>query len=150
MSVNHCRVCVQCRQHPCTCIQNFWILPSSGDNLLKGCECDPDNPIRLQDCFIIHAIQHSALARTDFDKLCPSLFPCEKERFEILFRDNPMLSRKVECPTTYEDTFQRRMNKIPVYTAGRGGGLRLPVGHVSQVVNLPPHLASKQQPPGCK
>lgn len=141
--------CVQCLQHPCTCIQNFWILPESGDNLLKGCLCDPDNPIRLQDCFIIHAIQHSQLARDDFDKLCNSLFPCERERFEFLFRDNPMLSRKVVCQTDSEDMFQRRMNKIPVYTSGVRGGLRLPVGHVSQVVNLPPHLASKSQPKGC-
>lgn len=129
-------------------MSNFWIL-KSGDNLLKGCECDPDNPIRLQDCFILHAIQHSQKARDDFNALCPALFPCERERFEILFRDNPLLTQKVVCETDYEDTFQRRMNRIPVYTSGLRGALRLPVGHVSQVVNLPPHLAPKSQPKGC-
>jgi hypothetical protein len=150
MSFNHCKVCAQCKTFPCTCISNFWILPESGKNLLKGCECDPDNPIQLQDCFVIHAIQHSYKARKDFCDLYPSLFPCEKERFDLLFGENPMLTRVVQDETAYEDTFQRRMNNIPVYTSGLRGGLRLPPGHVSQVVNLPPHLAPKQQPPGCK
>jgi len=150
MSFNHCKVCAQCKQHPCTCIDNFWILPESGRNLLKGCECDPENPIRLQDCFVLHAIQHSTKARKDFCDLYPSLFPCEKERFDILFGDNPLLTNLVVCSMNYEDTFQRRMNNIPVYTSGLNGAKRLPVGHVSQVVNLPPHLAPKQQPPGCK
>lgn len=150
MSVNHCKVCVQCKQHPCTCISNYWILPESGENTLKGCVCDPDNPIRLQDCFILWAIEHSQQARDDFCKLYPSLFPCEKERFDLLFGDNPLLSKLVVCQTDYEDTFQRRMNNIPVYTSGLNGAKRLPVGHVSQVVNLPPHLAPKRQPSGCK
>lgn len=150
MSVNNCRVCAQCCQHPCTCIDNFWILPESGKNLLRGCECDPCNPIRLQDCFIIHALQTSRRARCDFDALYPSLFPCEKERFDILFEDNPFISKLREDITTTEDKFQRRMNNIPVYTSGVRGAHRLPVGHVSQVVNLPPHLAPKQQPKGCK
>jgi hypothetical protein len=149
MSLNHCNVCAQCQQHPCTCIQNFWILPESGNNLLKGCPCDPDNPVQLQDCFILHAIQTSQLARDDFCKLYPSLFPCEKERFDILFEDNPFLTKLRECTTDTSDTFQRRMNNIPVYTSGLNGAKRLPVGHVSQVVNLPPHLASKRQPSGC-
>lgn len=151
MSFDHCKVCAQCKQHPCTCINtNFWILPESGRNLLKGCCCDPENPVRLQDCFILHALQNSQKARDDFCKLYPSLFPCEKERFDILFQDNPFLIKKRECTTRTSDTFQRRMNNIPVRTAGARGGLRLPVGHVSQVVNLPPHLAPKQQPSKCK
>jgi hypothetical protein len=149
MSLNHCKVCAQCKQHPCTCISNFWILPESGKNMLKGCPCDPCNPVMLQDCFILHALQTSQRARDDFDKLCPSLFPCEKERFEILFKDNPALTKLRQCTTEITDTFQSRMNRIPVYTSGLRGGLRLPVGHVSQVVNLPPHLAPKRQPSGC-
>jgi len=149
MLLNNCRVCAQCRQHPCTCISNFWILPESGKNLLKGCECDPENPIRLQDCFILHAIQHSQKARDDFVRLYPALFPCEKERFDLLFQDNPMLTRLVLDDREDADTFQRRMNRIPVYTSGLRGGLRLPVAHVSQIVNLPPHLAPRAQPRQC-
>lgn len=149
MSLNHCKVCAQCKQHPCTCITNFWVLPESGKNLLKGCECDPDNPIQLQDCFILHAIQTSQQARDDFCRIYPALFPCEKERLDLLIQDNPFLSKLSEDQTTTTDTFQRRMNNIPVYTAGRGGALRLPVAHVSQIVNLPPHLAPKRQPSGC-
>jgi hypothetical protein len=140
--------CSQCRAYPCTCSRNFWIL-LSGDNLLKGCECDPDNPIRLHECFIFHAITHSARARHDFDVLYESLFPCEKERFTLLFRDNPMLSRLVVDCTTASDQFQSRLNRIPVYTAGQNGGRRLPVGRVSQLMQLPPHFAPKSQPRRC-
>lgn len=149
MSLNHCNVCAQCKLYPCTCISNFWILPESGKNLLKGCECDPENPIQLQDCFILHAIEQSQKARNDFCTLYPALFPCEQERLDILIEDNPLLSKLREDPTTATDKFQARMNRIPVYTSGLRGGLRLPVGHVSQVVNLPPHLASKRQPQKC-
>jgi len=117
--------------------------------MLKGCDCDPDNPIALQDCFIIHAIQMSQVARTDLCTLYPALFPCEKERLDLLFTDNPFLSKLRECVTDTTDTFQRRMNNIPVYTSGRDGGRRLPVGHTAQVINLPPHLAPKRQPQGC-
>jgi hypothetical protein len=140
--------CAQCRQFPCTCSTNYWIL-SSGTNTLKGCECDPDNPIVLQDCFILDALEHSQLARTDFCKLYPALWPCEKERFDLLFRDNPGLVFLVKDCTTSEDTFQARMNRIPVYTAGRLGGRFLPAGRVAQSINLPPHLAPKMQPRKC-
>lgn len=140
--------CAQCRAFPCSCARNFWILPS-GSNLLKGCECDPDNPIRLQDCFIIWAIEHSSVARRDFDLLFESLFPCEKERFTLLFGDNPMLSRLITDYTIQEDTFQRKLNWTPIYTAGRLGGRRLAVGRVSQHMQLPPHLAPRVQPRRC-
>jgi hypothetical protein len=140
--------CKQCSQFPCSCACNFWIT-ASGVNTLKGCECDPNNPIRLQDCFIIWSIQHSIKARLDFCKLWPALFPCEKERFEILFRDNPRYERLWQCPTTVEDRFQSRMNRIPVHTAGKRGGLRSNNAHVKSTVNLPPHLQPTRQPKRC-
>jgi len=137
--------CVQCTQFPCTCADNFWIT-ESGVNQLKGCECDPDNPIRLQDRFIIYALQHSHVACRDYDRLYPSLFPCEKERFDILFTDNPRYKRIWLCPTEAEDRFQTRMNDIPVRTAGKNGGLR---GGRMGAVRLPPHLQPKTQPKKC-
>ena len=141
--------CVQCSKFPCSCSTNFWILPS-GDNLLKGCECDPDNPIRLQDCFIVHALRHSCKARDDFELLCKAFFPCEKERFEILFADNPWAKKKVMDPMTVTDMFQSVMNKrIPVYTSGPQGGRRLPRANVAQTFNFPPELAPKRQPVRC-
>jgi hypothetical protein len=136
--------CVQCTQFPCTCADNFWII-SSGINQLKGCECDPDNPIRLQEYFIIWALQHSAIACRDFDLLYPALFPCEKERFDIIFRDNPRYKRMWACPTEMEDRFQSRMNDIPVHTAGPQGGFRGGRG----AMRLPPHLQPKTQPKKC-
>lgn len=142
--------CAQCKLFPCTCSTNFWILPS-GDNTLKGCECDPDNPIRLQDCFILDALQHSQKARDDFCLLYPALFPCEKERFDILFQDNPFLTKKVIDPTTVSDKFQSSMNQSPIYTSGskQFGGRRLPRGNVAQTFNFPPELAPKSQPKDC-
>jgi hypothetical protein len=137
--------CNQCSQYPCTCACNFWIT-ASGVNQLKGCICDPKNPIRLQDCFIVDALQRSIKACKDFDLLWPSLFPCEKERFETLFRDNPRYRKMWACTSKYEDTFQRRMNNIPVRTVGKNGGLRQ---YRQMSVRLPPHLQPKVQPPKC-
>ena len=140
--------CNQCVQFPCTCADNFWIT-KSGVNQLRGCECDPNNPIRLPDIFIVNILQGSNVACDDFDKLWPSLFPCEKERFEILFRDNPRYKKMFLCPTEAEDRFQSRMNNIPVHTAGKNGGLRLNMGHVKGSIRLPPHLQPKVQPKEC-
>jgi hypothetical protein len=141
--------CRQCSRTPCTCSSNFWIL-KSGENKLKGCECDPCNPVRLQDVFILCALQQSQKARDDFCKLYPALFPCEKERFDLLFRDNPHLTKILLDPTKREDMFQGAMNKrIPVYTAGKLGGRRLNIGRVAQTINLPPHLLTLVQPKGC-
>jgi hypothetical protein len=106
----------------------------------------------LQDCFIIWALQHSQKAREDFCTLYPALFPCEKERFDTLFAENPYVFKIVLCQTDYEDNFQRAMNKrIPVRTSGPDpfGGRRLPKGNVAQKMNLPPHLVTNKQPKGC-
>lgn len=118
--------------------------------MLRGCECDPNNPVRLPDCFIIHALQTSQKARDDFNRLYPVLFPCEKERFDILFEDNPFNAKLREDQTVTEDKFQRKMNQIPVYTSILRGAHRVPTTQVAQVVNLPPHLAPSAQPKGCK
>lgn len=116
---------------------NYW-LNESNQNLLKGCCDDPENPIRLGDCFIICALQQSPKARADFCKLYPSLMDCEKERFDILMQDNPFLFKLVKSPTTVEDQFQCTQNKrIPVRTSGPGGGFRAPRGCPPR----PPHLA---------
>ena len=140
--------CAQCQQYPCTCSTNFWVLPS-GVNTLKGCECDPENPIRLQARFILHAIEQSQKARDDFNLLYPALFPCEQERFDTLFEENPLLTRLVVSQIQSADTFQRRMNNIPVHTAGPYGGGRRPITHQAQALTLPPWFAPKSQPRRC-
>ncbi len=86
--------------------------------MLKGCCCDPENPIRLQDGFILNAIEHSIKAREDLNLLFPALFPCEQERLELLFARNPLASTLEVDPTEYADAFQKALNRIPVYTAG--------------------------------
>jgi|GEM_PF-3882481 len=141
--------CPQCQQFPCTCSTNFWILPS-GVNTLKGCECDPENPIRLADCFILHALQHSMKARADFEALYPTLFPCEQERFELLMEESPYLFKLVLDERDDADAFQRRMNDIPVHVAGPRGGRRLPITHQAQALTLPPWFAPKAQPRRCE
>lgn len=107
----------------CSCAENYWIL-DSGDNMLKGCECDPCNPIMLQDCYIVYALRHSEKARKDFCLLWESLWPCEKERFILLFKENPAYWPLIKDYIDDADSFQKKLNDIPVYTSGPKAGFR--------------------------
>lgn len=117
---------------------NFW-MTETGDNMLKGCCGDEENPIKLGDCFIVDALQRNPRARTDFCLLYPTLSECEKERFDILMRDNPLLFKMITDCQSLTDKFQSALNKTPIYTAGRQGGRRLPIG----CAPLPVHLRTK-------
>lgn len=108
------KIC-QCTTNPCTCAENFWIT-ATGVNTLKGCTCDPDNPIVLQLDMILHILATNTKAREEFWKLYPSLFPCEKEKFDNMFKENPWL--KVHYygnPQDINDNFQSKMNATPIY-----------------------------------
>lgn len=132
--------CSCCAAFPCTCTDNYWIL-SSGDNQLKGCCCDEENPIVLDDDFIIHALQKSPKAWKDFWVLFPSLFPCEKERFDHLFEGNPWLFKQVQSEQAFLDYSMAKWNKEGVMTVQSAGG--------QQKLNLPPTALKKGYKP-CK
>jgi len=131
--------CSHCAPLACTCTTNFWILVS-GDNQLKGCCCDEENPVVLGDEFIIYALQHTPKAWKDFWVLYPSLFPCEKERFDQLFAANPYLIKQVTNEQSAEDQAQGLWNKQ---------GIHLNFGGSQQKLNLPP-TAQPRRPVKCR
>lgn len=71
----------------------------------------------LNLCVFLDIYTKSKKAHDDFWKLYPSLFPCEKEKFDELFAHNPWAKKySVEDDQHLEDKFQTAMNKIPVYS----------------------------------
>jgi len=103
---------------------NFWIN-DNGVNTLKG---DPDAPARadqpvLSDEFIVSTLRTSLVARRDWNAMWPALTTVEQTRLQSLIDENPWLTRLIRDTTDIADADQRRMSRIPVYTAGpRGGG----------------------------
>jgi len=103
-------------------MSNFWIN-DNGINSLKGDPDDPTNPVVLGDEFIVHALRSSIVARTDWCKMWPALTDGERRRLQAIVDENPWLTRLIRDSSDVEDAEQRRMNRIPVRTAGpRGGG----------------------------
>jgi hypothetical protein len=103
---------------------NFWIN-NNGINTLKG---DPDAPARadqpvLNDEMIVNTLRTSLIARKDWNRMWPVLTSVEQARLQALIDENPWLTQLIRDTSDIEDAQQRRMNRIPVYTAGpRGGG----------------------------
>lgn len=105
----------QCTKDPCTCCDNFWIT-STGINTLKGCECDPCNPPFLPVDTLLEIYYKIPKAKEDFWKLYPSLFPCEKEKFDKAFEKNPWATKyELGDDMDIEDAFQKKMNTGPIY-----------------------------------
>ncbi len=93
----------------------------------------------LDDGFILHALEHSPKAWKDFWILYPSLFPCEKERFDLLFAANPYLTKQVQDEQVFSDKNMNLWNKQGIHL---GGAPPL-------ATNLPPTVLPKF-PPKCK
>ena len=107
----------QCTKNPCSCGTpiNFWIS-MEGKNTLKGCVCDPNNPPVLPIETIIHLIMLSPKAKKDYELLYPSLFPCEKEKFDNWFKNNPWTKNPIWDDRAAADAFQHQLNKTPIYS----------------------------------
>jgi hypothetical protein len=108
-------------------MDNYWIQGNT--NYLKGCCSDPVNhPIKLPDCYILHALQTSDRARKDFMRLWPALLPCEKERFEDLKARFPGLFKAFADPTLVNDARMiANIQKLPIHTVGPNGAQRTPI-----------------------
>ena len=107
-------------------LDNYWV--SNGTNWLKGCCGDPSHPIKLPDCFILHALQRVNRARLDFDRLYPALLPCEQERFNLLMERFPGLFKPIADPVLLDDArMVANIRAIPVHTSGPNGGLTAPI-----------------------
>lgn len=101
---------------------NYWNRDGDNENTLRGVPGDPDNPVRLDDDFIIFALRHSIEAKAAFETILPSLLPEEQARLQQILDDHPDV-RLVEDPQDVADVVQRRQNTMGIYTTGpRGGG----------------------------
>lgn len=103
-------------------IQNYWIT-STGYNSLKGVPGDPTNLPVLDDDAILQALQRSQKALDDFNKMLPLLLLAERQRLEALVGENPRSIQPLYKPAETRDArFMAAMNRLPVYTAGKGVG----------------------------
>lgn len=84
----------------------YWTM----DNVLglKGVPGDPENPPLLSDAHILFALEHSRVARTEFNNLLPTLLPEEQERLNFLVSSNPRLRLFTQEDQQFSDNLQRR------------------------------------------
>lgn len=85
---------------------------------------DPKNPAVLSDDVILYALRTSRRARSDFNRIFPTLLPEEQARLSNLLAMNPRISTLNTDDNTFHDRIQSndiRMN--PIRTVGRRGGL---------------------------
>ena len=95
----------------------------SGTNLLKGVENDPQNPILMPDWMIAHALSRSRIARTDFNRVVPTMLQEEQDRLTTLISDNPRCTSLITDPWSIADAEQRKWNaSVPIRTVGPRGG----------------------------
>lgn len=124
----------QCSQDPCSCCKkNFWIS-TTGVNTLKGCDGDPNNKPVLQLNMILDILFKNKVAQKDFWKLYPSLFPCEKEKFDKAFEKNPYLKKYMLADDTdVSDKFMSWVNKTPIYSVTLNAAPKQPVQNVPSI-----------------
>lgn len=94
-----------------------WWFNEAGDNMLKGVEGDPDNPIRISDEDIVDFLMHIPQARFSFDRLLPTMLPAEQDRLNYV-----VSGAAGPWPLTWDnisDHFQHRFN---ISGVRRGGG----------------------------
>ncbi|MBD3260611.1 MAG: hypothetical protein GF334_02870 [Candidatus Altiarchaeales archaeon] len=84
--------------------------------MLKGVKGDSNNPIRLQDDFILYCLRTSRQARTEFEQIVPTMLSDEQTRLSTLIAENPGPSQLFSDPQDVEDNFQRVMNTQGVRT----------------------------------
>jgi hypothetical protein len=85
---------------------------------------NPNNPAVLSDDVILYALRTSRRARSDFDRIFPTLLPEEQARLNTLLADNPRISQLQMDDQTFADRIQSKdVRSIPVRTSGRRGGM---------------------------
>lgn len=99
-----------------------WWQNQTGDCLLKGVEGDPDNPIRLQDAFIIDFLRRYQESRNSLNRLYGSLLPEEQARMDQLGQQAKYV---YTLEHTLEDAIQHQANTVGIHTSGPQGGRRM-------------------------
>lgn len=101
-----------------------WWISGIGDNMLKGINDEPLNPIRLPDGSIVDFLTRIPEARASFLRLVPLLLPEEQQRLLnlALFPFNNPLARSDRDHT---DAFQHLLNTQGIRTTGPHAGTRI-------------------------
>lgn len=86
---------------------------------------DPDNPLILDDVFILECIHTVSQARKDFFKILPSLNSKEQERLNDLIAGSPFALEFRKSTQEQSDALQDSFNKTNVRTVGPRGGTRI-------------------------
>jgi hypothetical protein len=97
-----------------------WWYDDSGTNTLKGVEDDPDNPIILDDTYIVQFICTVPAALESFNRIVPNMLPEEQLRLNALAAGIPKY--EYSDPRTDTDEFQNRWNRSGIHTTGPNGG----------------------------
>ena len=101
-----------------------WWISDIGDNMLKGVNDEPLNPIRLPDGSIVDFLVRIPEARASFLRLVTIMEPDEQQRLLNLALypfNNPLTGSGQED----SDTFQRILNTQSIRTTGPLGGTRI-------------------------
>jgi len=111
---------------------NFWLLPDTGENMLKGTDTydeeiqewvpDVDNPAKLPRDYITDMLLTNPIARLGYNDLrnTPIWTEGEIARLDAIagYCGTIPVDNQVDS-----DRFQARFNRGPIYTTGpRGGG----------------------------
>ena len=100
-----------------------WWISGIGDNMLKGVNDEPLNPIRLPDASIVDFLTRIPEARASFLRLVPLMLPDEQQRLLNLALypfNNPLTGSEEQS-----DVFQHLMNTQGIRTTGPRGGTRI-------------------------
>jgi len=89
-----------------------WWYDDSGNNLLKGVEDDPDNPISLHSDYIVDFLSTIPAAVDSFNRVVPNMLPEEQDRLWPLLEGIPKYT--YQDPKTFNDTVQNNWNRSGV------------------------------------
>jgi len=89
-----------------------WWYDDTGENLLKGVEDDPDNPIRLEGNLIVDFLCTIPAALESFNRLVPLMLVDEQTRLNALAYGIPKYN--FQNSKTFHDNVQSKWNKSGV------------------------------------
>jgi hypothetical protein len=101
-----------------------WWISGIGDNLLKGVNDDPLNPIRLPDTFIVDFLQRIPAARESFLRMIPLMLPDEQQRL-LMLALYPFNNPTTETDRDASERFQHLLNTQGVRTTGPNSATRI-------------------------
>ena len=100
-----------------------WWVNNVGQNLLKGVVDDVDNPILLDDVYILDFFTRIPASRISYERIYPFLLPAERERIQALYV-RALAAEKNLDEKAFFDRVQHKWNTAGIFTSGPKGGTR--------------------------